>query len=208
MHQHAHHLNSSQLLCMMFFSNLIDEKHRINNSMISFVKDILGINISQNAYCSFEHTEKREPYIFKVGGKDEYEGTSFDFYIVDGGTEIFFEIKFTENGFGKAKDDTRHDEKIAQYKKLLPSYLSHTPSDSEFRNHYQLFRNIIRSGENKYVVFITDGNNPSTEKEKDNFQKSFGKSENVKFITWQDIKKSTNAFYPCQLPYQFKAIDL
>lgn len=203
LHQYAHHLNSSQALCMMFFSNLIDETHRVNKGMVGFVREMLSINISTNARYHFEYTEKRKPYIFNVSGKDEYEGTSFDFYIVDEDIEIYFEIKLTENGFGKAEDDSRHNEKIYQYKKLLPSYLIQEPTDEQFRNHYQIFRNIIRTGENKYVIFITDKNNPSTEKEKMDFQKSFGQSDNVKFITWQDIKRVANCFYPCKLPYQF-----
>lgn len=206
LHQYAHHLNSSQLLCMMFFSNLIDDEHRVTRGMISFAKDVLGINISSTAQCSFEYGEKREPYIFKVSGKYEYEGTSFDFHIKDGDIEIYFEIKFTENGFGKADDDCRHSEKIQQYKKLLPTYLCQEPTDEQFRNYYQIFRNIIRSGENKFVIFITDGNNPSTEKEIVDFQIIFGKSDNVKFITWQGVKNSANGFYPCKLPYQFNAM--
>lgn len=211
LHPYAHHLSSSQLLCMMFFSNLmIDEhrvnKHRVNIGMISFAKEVLGINISSAAQCYFEYTEKRKPYIFEVEGKDEYEGTSFDFYIKDGDIEIYFEIKFTENGFSKAAMDSRHDEKITQYRKLLPSYLNKKPTDGEFRKYYQLFRNIIRSGKNKYVVFLTDENNPSTEKEKTDFQELFGTSAYIKFITWQDIKNSADGFYPCKLPYQFNAM--
>ena len=40
------------------------------------------------------------------------EGTNFDFHISDGDKEYFFEIKFTENGFGKASNDDRHSQKI------------------------------------------------------------------------------------------------
>lgn len=58
LHQYAHHLNSSQLLCMMFFSNLMNDEHRVYNGMISFAKDILGINISSSTQCHFEYTEK------------------------------------------------------------------------------------------------------------------------------------------------------
>lgn len=206
LHQYAHHLNSSQLFCMMFFSNLMDDDHRVNNSMLGFANVVLGVKISSEAQCYFEYTEKRKPYIFDIEGKNEYEGTSFDFYIKDGNIEIYFEIKLTENGFGKAEEDSRHDEKIMQYKKLLPQYFSHVPTESEFRTHYQLFRNIIRSGENKYVIFLTDENNPSTKKEKADFQKSFGTSDFVKFITWQDIKRVASRFYPCELPYQFNVM--
>ena len=103
LHQYVHHLNSSQLLCMMFFQPMVKDKTKL----VQFVNSILGISISENATCSFEYTENHAPYIFKISGNEEYEGTCFDFHIKDGSTEIFFEIKLTESGFGKATEDER-----------------------------------------------------------------------------------------------------
>ena len=209
LHQYAHHLNSSQLLCMEFFSNLIDENLRANNSLVLFMKKVFGIEIHEGAECQFEYTERRKPYMFKLAGKYEYEGTSFDFHIKDGDVEVYFEIKFTENGFGKAKNDERHLEKVTQYKKLLSVHPNCEVGLQEFLENYQLLRNVIRANNrNKSVIFITDANNEATNKGIKSFLKLFGKHENVKFITWQEIRKifEVEEIYPGQLPYQFAAM--
>lgn len=205
LHQYAHHLNSSQLLCMMFFRSLIDDKGGAKKEMVKFIKDAFGIQIHEGACCQFEYTEKKDDiYKFKVCGKEEYEGTNFDFHIKDDDTEIYFEIKFTEDGFGKADKDERHEKKASQYKALLPDFYKSKVKDTDVLNHYQIFRNIVRADkDNKYVIFITDENNPLTNKEIDIFKKDFGKPNNVKFEFWQEVKDK----YPYSLPFQFNALD-
>ena len=198
LHQYAHHINSSQLLCMMFFQPMVKDKSRL----VKFVKDFLGISISENATCSFEYTEKHAPYIFNVSGGEEYEGTCFDFHIKDGSTEIFFEIKLTEYGFGKATEDERHTQKAEQYVKLLSK--QYTLEKTEMLQHYQIFRNLTRaSNENSYVVFITDGDNPQTNSEISDFQEKYDMRDNVRFLTWQEIAEK---YQREELPFQLKAI--
>ena len=177
--------------------------------MVKFMKDAFQITIKEGARCVFEYKEnKDQKYIFDVLGDKEYEGTSFDFYINDGDVEVFFEIKFTENGFGKAKADDRHVCKVQQYIELLPRGLRDKVDESSFFKYYQLFRNIIRAkNENKYVIFVTDANNPSTNKQIEDFQTSFESdldSKHVVFKTWQELKESYP--YPGKLPFQFKAL--
>lgn len=213
LHQYAHHLNSSQLLCLMFFSKLIDRDSCATKDTVEFMKKAFHIDIHVGAKCDFEYKEsKADKYRFVINRKREYEGTSFDFHIVDGDVEVFFEIKFTEDGFGNAENDDRHRCKAAQYKELLPQSLKDKVEVEDIMKYYQLFRNIIRAdNENKYVVFITDGNNPSTkaeaDKDKDGFMKKFGKYldlNHVKFKTWQDL--GNNFPKHTELPFQFKAI--
>jgi len=202
LHQYAHHLNSSQLLCMMFFSQMLDNERKATEQMVKFVNDTFHISIKVGAECSFEYTEKCEPYIFNVLGKKEYEGTSFDFHIKDGDTEIFFEIKLTEQGFGKADDNSRHQAKAKQYVKLLPtSYKNVTPD--MLLDNYQIFRNVIRARNIiAHVIFITDSDNPITRNDAENFEERFGKQPNVHFVTWQEIAPE----YPFELPFQLKAM--
>ena len=229
LHQYSHHLNSSQTLCIQFFSALIEGNYphfTAKQELVDLLKSI-DITIHTGAECKFEYQEKeKEEYKFKVHnqyGKEviEYEGTSFDFHIKDNDIEVFFEIKFTEDGFGKAcknkkhpENMERHKEKAEQYKKLLLNIpkqilsLKQEPSVDEILMNYQLFRNLIRVGENKYVVFITDEKNTSTEAEKDNFQKKYEKSKNVIFITWQDILEVAISHYPHKLPFQFEYFKL
>lgn len=229
LHQYSHHLNSSQTLCIQFFSALIDGNYphfTAKQELVELLKSI-GITIHTGAECKFEYKEEdKEEYKFKVHnqyGKEviEYEGTSFDFHIKDNDIEVFFEIKFTEDGFGKAcknkkhpENMERHKEKAEQYKKLLLNIpkqilsLKQEPSVDEILMNYQLFRNLIRVGENKYVVFITDAKNTSTKAEKKNFQKKYEKSKNVIFVTWQKIREVAIDLYPHELPFQFEWFKL
>lgn len=208
LHQYAHHLTSSQQLCMKFFSELIDENRRVTNQMVRFIKDALSIDISVGAECGFEYQEKKEPYLFDVDKDGNiingYEGTSFDFHIQDGETEIYFEIKFTEDGFKKENDDKRHLVKVEKYLENAPDFLRIiVPTPHEFLNQYQIYRNIIRvKDNNKFVVFITDGNNPATNKDRE-IMEALALPQNVKFTTWQDLIP----YYPFELPYQLKAIQ-
>lgn len=197
LHQYAHHLNSSQLLCLMFFTPLIEDHKKGGESLVKFIYDAFGITISQNAKCDFEYTQKYEPYIFMVDGKSEYEGTSFDFYIKDGEVEVFFEIKLSEQGFGKADCDSKHCQKAEQYIKLLPENMSISTND--LLSQYQIIRNVIRAtAPNKYVVFITDESNPATNGEIHNIPLS----SNVIHKTWQNIRK----YYPLKVPFQIESI--
>lgn len=210
LHQYAHHINSSQLLCLMYFSNLINNQFKATQELIDFMKKAFNIVITTEAKCHFEYKEKNvNKYIFDIFGEKEYEGTSFDFHIKDKDVEIFFEIKFTEDGFGNAKKDTngRHECKAKKYVELLPESLKRITTTDDILKYYQLFRNIIRAEDkSKYVIFITDQNNPSTNKEIYEFKNKFGKfidSKRVIFETWQNLNK-TNPI--AKLPFQFKAM--
>lgn len=212
LHQYAHHINSSQTLCVMFFSKLIrinpeDQNLNATDDLVRFMKKAFNITIHEGAKCYFEYKEVDiEKYTFNVLGKKEYEGTSFDFHIKDADVEVYFEIKFTEDGFKKENTttDERHRCKANQYVGILPSYLKNKVNEDDFLRNYQIFRNIIRAeDENKYVIFITDGNNPHTNKDITNFFNSFGKyieSSHIQFKTWQELIN----IYPYYLP-QFVA---
>lgn len=175
--------------------------------MVDFVKEAFGIEIHVGAKCQFEYKQDNDSdYKFNFDGKEEYEGTSFDFHIQDGDTEIFFEIKFTEEGFSKAKDDERHNCKAEQYIELLPEVLRNTTTIEDVRNHYQLYRNIIRAnGKDKYVVFITDEDNPTTAKEIEEFKKGKELDKHIIFKTWQELAEKYVKF--AELPPQIKAIS-
>ncbi|MBD5326984.1 MAG: hypothetical protein HDR99_00725 [Bacteroides sp.] len=214
LHQFAHHLNSSQQLCMKFFSELIDENRCATEAIVNFIKNTLEIDIHVGAKCEFEHTESSNPdYQFTIDkngnlieGAGVYEGTSFDFYIKDNSVEIFFEIKFTEHGFKKEKGEP-HQAKSAKYLEQAPEFLKEIITDSsEFLKQYQIYRNIIRAQDsNKYVVFITDANNPATNEDYE-MMKKLNLPSNIKFTTWQELISNPNN-YPFELPLQLKAMQ-
>lgn len=198
---------------MMFFSQLIGAESKATSKMVKFINDAFGIKIDEGAQCQFEYTEYHAPYIFAVPKTDdisdiiwEYEGTSFDFHISDAKTEIYFEIKLTEYGFGKAKNDKRHRVKAEQYIQLLPT-LKKEVTIEDFLDYYQIFRNVCRAkNKNAYVIFISDGSNPRTELEKECFDIQFGTPTNVQFATWQSLSQIyTNC--NCNLPFQLKALQ-
>ncbi len=216
LHTYAHHINSSQITCLMFFGKLT-EKHgdelKATQEMVDFIKKAFGIEISTEAVCQFEYEDKRDQFMFDVdyGGniiKGKYEGTSFDFHIKDGDVEIFFEIKLTEEGFGKPKaKDIRHQKKAEQYFDIAPDFLKNSLCEPlAFLNHYQIYRNIIRvTDSNKYVVFIADENNPATNVETERGIIEAYKANNVRFITWQEIIEVAKDL-SIDLPFQLKAI--
>ena len=95
MHTYAHHLSSSQVLCYNFFRPLITIHNNPTDELIQLL-EMQGIKISRFAICTFEYCPDKE------------EKTQFDFHIQDGDVEVFFEIKYTEYGFGKAEKDDKH----------------------------------------------------------------------------------------------------
>ncbi|MDE7462967.1 MAG: hypothetical protein K2M88_07390 [Muribaculaceae bacterium] len=191
LHQYAHHLNSSQLLCYMVFRPLLTDGYHPTKDMKTLLSSITknltnNINISEEAECEFEYSDHM---MWKQESKPE--GTSFDFYISDNGHEYFFEIKFTEHGFGKAKKDDEHERKFEDiYLKKIEDVLNKKVTLDEGLKYYQLFRNIIRGdSDKKTIVLITDDNNPSTKSELERFKKEYMTDSKVNIInlTWQEI---------------------
>ena len=189
-HRYAHHLNSSQLMCYNYFRPLVDEKGHASEKLISILKSN-GINIesSNNSICVFEYEQN--------SGSWEKEGrkTNFDFYVKSGETEVFFEIKYTERGFGKAKKDKAHKDK---YDNFYRTKISECPAikdsinkfDDYFINNYQLIRNVIRvTNENKSVVFLYDENNEIVKSQLNEFVKDniVELKENIIGVTWQKM---------------------
>lgn len=176
LHTYFNHLNSSQAMCFNFFYPLYHERklelllnflempnEKVNYKSICFEKDGIDGDYSIN----------RRP-------------TSFDFYLkTETGKEIFFEIKYTEAGFGKAKDDHEHQTKFAEvYSKYLHCLNSKFHSRTMFFENYQICRNLIHISENSYVVFLHPSKNKSICKGAEK-----AKSEIV-------IDKYSNHFYP------------
>lgn len=191
MHRYAHHLNSSQVLCYNYFRPLIKDKENSNptNELIKLLEK-QKIAISSSATCRFEYCPNKE------------EGTHFDFYIKDGDIEVFFEIKYTEYGFGKAKPNDYHIKKFTTiYGKYLnkQSCLKSKPDFDEFADHYQLYRNIIRiTDKNKYVILLYPKNNEKAEKEAKAFISGKIKEEyknNILCLYWEDIVKQDSELY-------------
>ena len=77
---------------------------------------------------------------------DWNEGTNFDLYLeLNSGAKTYVEFKYTEEEFGRAKDDVQHRQKLDEiYEPALrdilnPEYLR----KKKFFANYQFFRNLI-----------------------------------------------------------------
>ena len=148
LHTDAHHLNSSQIMCMNFFFPLMQEKK------LSYVLNLLD-----------EHGDWLEPTgqfekISEIDG-GQRGATNFDFYIESSNREkAYFEIKYTEGDFGTAKDDKRHNDKWEHiYKALIensPILKKEKVDKDTFFKNYQLLRNMvhIKDAKTDYVVFL------------------------------------------------------
>lgn len=155
-HMYWYHLNSSQTMCINFFVYILKNKGLLNK----LIKLITG---SEEEILSYEF----EKVI------DEKEFTNFDFYIkLKNGKEIFFEIKYTENGFkkdatAKGNEAVRRFNEV--YKPLIAKSCNNCfkeVSSKDFMEaNYQLYRNAIRATNDSYVVLLTLRENGLTYKD-------------------------------------------
>lgn len=184
-HRFAHHLTSSQVMCYNFFRPLIDDNGNPSSELISILES-RQISIPHDSICKFEAI-------------NPIDNTSYDMAI----GSVTFEIKFTENGFGKAKADERHKVKFKEvYHGLIErcKCLVNYPDMDSFFEYYQLFRNILHiDDKNKYAVFIFPKDNKQCCKEFNEFQQ-FIKDDfkrNIQAWHWETLLegKETTDFY-------------
>jgi hypothetical protein len=130
LHSDFHHLNSSQALCFNLFYPIFFE------------------NIFVALFNKNNQSEIVEKYNFEYI-ENTYENTNFDLFVKTNKTQYYFEIKYTENGFGKAKTDTMQKYNDI-YKERLNIFSNVTMEI--FFQYYQVFRNIIYN--NGYNIFV------------------------------------------------------
>jgi hypothetical protein len=188
-HRYFHHLNSSQAMCINFFYPLIKEKQ------LDSVLRILGIEGQVN-YSTVQFEKESE-----VEGKNDRK-TSFDFYFeTNEKVKAFFEIKYTEDAFGKAKSDTDHHNKFARtYESALnkcEAIAEDFKSQEKFFSNYQIMRNLINISENSYVVFLYPEENEVILKAAQNAGKNMLKpdwSRHFIAYTWEQMIKSVISY--------------
>lgn len=190
LHQYAHHLNSSQIMCYNFFRPLIDsydgKMYKPKDSLLNLIGKEIDQEIEPHgAVCNFEYID------------DSAENTNFDFYFKKEDVEVFFEIKYTEREFSKkssAKDPHAQYESI--YKPMIENtkefFIGETISEQDFNNeYYQLARNSIRAtSADKHVFFVCPKEHEELINQfvefSDKYLTEKGK-ERIKLITWEDL---------------------
>lgn len=149
LHRYFHHLNSSQALCINLFYPLIAE-----NALGLFLQ-FLGIAPGTGPQVDLHALFEKESNIEVASRR-----TSFDFYVQRAAaSNIFVEVKYTEDGFGKAKNDEEHRDKFR--KTYLPLLVEKSlflePECQEevlFLSHYQILRNLVHISDTDHVVLL------------------------------------------------------
>lgn len=146
LHQDFHHLNSSQAVCLNFFYPLIAERK------IDMLLEVLELENEIAEDWAFEKI------LFPK------EGTTFDFYLkLQSGKQIFFEIKYSEQEFGKVKSIGKYRRKYEEFYKnrLQGKIMPGLNEYDELIEHYQLLRNIsyIDAAKNHLYIIICPQDN-------------------------------------------------
>ena len=200
LHQCAHHLNSSQIMCYNFFRPQLNDKKYVQNPLINLLKVLVG------NFCCDDKPTARFEYVDK-SSEEPKRKTNFDFFVEDGKTKIYFEIKYTENGFGTCDfdDRTENNDKLDNpHKTKFDKYYRGKMEscglfkqnviewNKTFCNYYQLIRNAINIDENSFVIVITDKRNASTNNQIESFKtnmliESAPYLSHLIFKTWQEM---------------------
>lgn len=190
LHQYAHHLNSSQIMCYNFFRPMMDgfdgTMYHPKNSLLQLLGKEVDANLeAENAVCNFEYID------------DSKENTNFDFYFRNCQTEIFFEIKFTEEWFAKTSSSKNpHLQYESVYKPMIEKakdiFKDGIINENDFNTkYYQLARNAIRAiSPDKHVFFICPRSNENLLIQFNQFSNECLTDEGrnrIRLLTWDDL---------------------
>lgn len=182
-HIYFHHLNSSQVMCLNFFFPFQEEKK------LDLILNVIGFKNEEVVYdnCCFE-----KPSEIETNSTKKYRPTYFDYYIeTKSGKKIFFEIKYTEQSFAKAKSDDIHTTKYAEvYENKLSSIKEGYCNEKSFLENYQIMRNVICISNNSYVVFLYPNGNKKIKSQAEIAKQEIIKDEfkdNLITITWESL---------------------
>jgi hypothetical protein len=180
LHTDFSHLNSSQALCFNLFFPFLQRYKYLVPFFVSEL-EVLNRRFSnkKEEYSYYVPTENIKCEFEKVIDKNEF--TNFDFFISFDEFKVLFELKYTESGFGTAKNDIAHIDKINNiYKPKLKNILKSDKHPIEFYlEHYQILRNICYLEKDKTaVVFIIPEKNEKLYRLKDFLDENL--SENFK----------------------------
>jgi hypothetical protein len=122
----------------------------IAEKQLNLFYSFLGIDYNPDLQAEFEKESELEAAARR---------TSFDFYVADSKMkEIFVEVKYTEEGFGRAKSDEAHKAKFQKtYLPLIKksSFLSSQCNNEKvFLANYQILRNLVHISDTAHVVLL------------------------------------------------------
>lgn len=195
LHRDFHHLNSSQAFTLNLFFPFL----KAGNTDQAIMLDALGLP----AALSEVHFE---------AVLDPEEGTNFDLRLVSPAGQALIEVKLTESGFGTAKSDRSHLEKLEKiYRARLASKVANSPlSEDTFFQHYQLFRNLCFAEPSESVMLLVFPRaNEQATKEATKFKETLvhpSYRETVRILYVEDLVRSIGSSSGMS-PLARKALD-
>jgi hypothetical protein len=141
LHTDFHHLNSSQALCLNLFYPVINK-----SQFLTILKSAIELD-NKKGEClqsyEFEYVENKK------------EKTNFDLVVLTNLQKYYFEVKYTEDEFGKARNDANHIKKYNSYYKDKLKAFNNVDIKTFFK-YYQIFRNILYN--DGYNIFVLPEN--------------------------------------------------
>jgi len=134
LHRYFNHLNSSQIMAINYFYPFIEEmKIGIGNNELS---NVLKGLLHKDVLVESVEFEKESDLELK-----KYRKTNIDVLLsLKNGFKYVMEVKYTENGFGKAKNDANHKEKFQiVYKPKIEKMIADGIFNERY-NDFELFR--------------------------------------------------------------------
>jgi hypothetical protein len=180
-HPCFHHLNSSQAMCINFFYPLIQE------NKLEFILKQLGLEQARVDYDSAKFEKKSDIEEKKNKG---YRATTFDFYFeTKSDKKLYFEIKYTEREFAKAKHDDDHKAKYEKVYKEAANGIIAENTEEYFLDNYQIMRNLIHLSKDSYVIFVVPEENKKVYKQAEDAKDLVKKDhkDKVKVLTWERL---------------------
>ena len=183
-HTEGTHMNSSQVMCINFFMKFFESPEKEHVLLATLRR--CGLQIAndlsvENAVLGY--------------ASDWEERTNFDFFLaLSDGTQISFEVKYTENEFGGVKADPKDPDKYVRkwrdvYEELITSCIHsriQNMTPDEYYGHYQICRNITYARKaDDIVVFLTPRENDMLDAERD-YIDGFN-SPNIRNLYWEDV---------------------
>jgi hypothetical protein len=177
LHKDFHHLNSSQAVCLNFFYPMIAD------NQINLLLELLHLENEVVERCEFEKIIPNA------------DGTNFDFYIqLQSGKHIFFEIKYTEDGFGKVTDNLKYQQKYdGVYRNRLAGKIrAGVPEYQTLIDNYQLLRNIsyVDASRDDLLIIICPRENLKLHREYDYVINNIIEPrlhDKIRMITWETL---------------------
>ncbi|MDD3234847.1 MAG: hypothetical protein PHH43_00790 [Candidatus Cloacimonetes bacterium] len=190
-HEKAHHLNSSQIMCINFFFPFWFERK------LEIVLKALGLPLSSDEQIDYNRVCFEKKSIIDYCKRTD-TATSFDFYIPIASKRearersVYFEIKYCEKTFG-IKEINENSIKLydriyrGHAERVLSPMLHHPEA---FLSNYQIARNLIHidSDNNDYVVLIYPSLNEDIANQCSKVRSSYLKECNVDYLiveTWE-----------------------